>query len=95
MQYVCVCVCASRHGLRQLLAHARATAVCVNLAIFVWSTNELSVRMLKIQIPMLCGQNFVLYACVVHSWRFKFCKIDANRCIATKLKMVKQMSQVT
>ena len=42
--------------------------------------DERSVRMLKIQIPMLWGRNFVLYACVVHSWRFKFCKIDANRC---------------
>ena len=41
-----------------------------------------SVRMLKIQIPMLCGRNFVLYACVVHGWRFKFCNIDANRCSA-------------
>ena len=33
--------------------------------------DERSVRMLKIQIPTLCGRNFVLYACVLHGWRFK------------------------
>ena len=52
-------------------------AVYVNLVIFVCSTNKVCMRMLKIQIPMLCGRTFVLYACFVHGWRFKFCKIDA------------------
>ena len=44
--------------------------------------DERRVRMLKIQIPMLCARNFVMCACVIHGWRFKFCKIDANRCSA-------------
>jgi hypothetical protein len=39
-----------------------------------------SVHMLKNSNPMLHYWIFGLYACVVHDWRFQFCKSDANRC---------------
>ena len=55
------------------------TAVCVNLAIFVWSTNEVCACS-KFKSLCRCGRNFVSYACVILGWRFKFCKDDANRC---------------